>query len=735
MQKYIKTLSFFLLLSLSFFVQAQSLKITSAASSKECEVKKCGENDINNGNIPQPSSLDCPKIVIDTFNNFKQYCFNWASLKWEPCSQDAIQNLAIVGNSLSISNGNTVNLPISTYTAGVGINVSAGNVISNIGDLSNTNELQNLSLNAGVVAISGGNTITLPDASATNEIQNLTLSGANLGISGGVGITLPDASATNELQNLSWNSSSNLLIILGGNSVTLPIIQTINGLNTINQTFAVGAAGLAPAFSSAGSVHTLNIPPASAVGVTKGGVSNTDYTQWYNTWFRGGNPVTLKQVIGTTSNFDFGIMTNNIERFTFTTAGRFGLGVTTPSYDFSLKNNVGTQRIIGVENATGTNTSDGLIIKGGDAAIGSTDIGGNGLTFDAGNTTGTGSTSMSFKVAEQGVTGTATNTATTYLAINNSNSKSVTALRNLICNKLVGIGTTNPIGNLTFGGGLSTHPVTGAISNVRYINMTRSGGGVQSPSDLDIGPEGVTAGSINSNGGNLILHGGISTGNATSKVLIKTANSGSSGTTDNAYTTTLTIQGGATGESGVIFSKINSATAPTSGAALLGVDAGGQVVVASTPNAKAHVLFTGGNASYVYQTPPCGYGGASSWTASTETYDDTNSYNPTTNIFTAPSAGYYLFSLSFSTDAEPNSTCTTGGHSVRFSLQTNLQPSAFDSEDYSVFGSSFPFFAPTYKFTFILKMQAGEMTSLEKFGGTDISTASVNRRRCTIDAL
>lgn len=58
-------------------------------------------------------------------------------------------------------------------------------------------------------------------------------------------------------------------------------ITSLNGLTTTTQTFATpGTSGTAPNWSSAGSAHTLNIPMASAVGVTAGLVSKTNYDSW-----------------------------------------------------------------------------------------------------------------------------------------------------------------------------------------------------------------------------------------------------------------------------------------------------------------------------------------------------------------------------------------------------------------------------------------------------------------------
>src|SRR5207253_971566 len=54
-------------------------------------------------------------------------------------------------------------------------------------------------------------------------------------------------------------------------------ITSLNRLSTITQSFVNGAAGTAPAFVSAGSAHTLNIPLASTAAVTAGLISKTDY--------------------------------------------------------------------------------------------------------------------------------------------------------------------------------------------------------------------------------------------------------------------------------------------------------------------------------------------------------------------------------------------------------------------------------------------------------------------------
>lgn len=57
-------------------------------------------------------------------------------------------------------------------------------------------------------------------------------------------------------------------------------ITAINGLTGAVQTLATGTSGLAPLFTSTGTTHTLDIPLASATGVTAGLLSNTDYNNF-----------------------------------------------------------------------------------------------------------------------------------------------------------------------------------------------------------------------------------------------------------------------------------------------------------------------------------------------------------------------------------------------------------------------------------------------------------------------
>ena len=128
-------------------------------------------------------------------------------------ASNELQQLQLSGNTLSLTNGNSVTLPTgTTYQAGNGISIN-GNVINNTGDMSNNNEIQNLSVNGSQLSISGGNTVNLPSGSNYQAGNGISISGNT--------ISAADNSASNEIQQLSLNGNTLSLSPSGGN-VTLP---------------------------------------------------------------------------------------------------------------------------------------------------------------------------------------------------------------------------------------------------------------------------------------------------------------------------------------------------------------------------------------------------------------------------------------------------------------------------------------------------------------------------------
>ncbi|MFC2100889.1 beta strand repeat-containing protein [Bacteroidota bacterium] len=242
---------------------------------------------------------------------------------------DDNQTLSVSGNDLTIIGGNTVTLPTgTTYTAGTGINITS-NTISNTGDLSVTNEFQDLSLSGLNLSISNGLGVTLPDDDQTLSIagnqlsiingntvtlpdeQLLSLNGANLTISGGNTVTLPtgttytagtgiditsntisntgDLSSTNEIQDLSI-SGFNLSISGGGTGITLPSYTAGTGISisgtTITNTgagpFQLCGSGPPPLYYAPTEYIGIGICPTYPLHVT-GNISNGSVGYFKNT--------------------------------------------------------------------------------------------------------------------------------------------------------------------------------------------------------------------------------------------------------------------------------------------------------------------------------------------------------------------------------------------------------------------------------------------------------------------
>ena len=178
----------------------------------------------------------------------------------DPSATNEFQNLTLSGSTLSISNGNTVTLPVgTTYSAGTGIGIT-GTTISATDD-SATNEFQNLTLSGSTLSISNGNTVTLP-------VGTTYTAGTGIGISGTT-ISATDASVTNEIQSLTVSGS--ILSISGGNTVTLP-----TGGGTLDQSYDFGGAGAGRTITADSGPVTINGSGTNtaALGVAFSGTGN-----------------------------------------------------------------------------------------------------------------------------------------------------------------------------------------------------------------------------------------------------------------------------------------------------------------------------------------------------------------------------------------------------------------------------------------------------------------------------
>jgi len=178
-----------------------------------------------------------------------------------------VQTISLSGNQLSLSlGGGTVTLPSTgggtTYTAGTGISFSgtAPNVtINNVGDLSNTNEIQVLNLAGSNLSLSnGGGSVTLPTANNYTAGTGISISGSapNFTI---INTGDNDKDPANELQNLNLtgpvltisgtNSSVNFSSLLSGGGGFWQL-NTNNISNTNSGSVVVGSSG-SPATTTA----------------------------------------------------------------------------------------------------------------------------------------------------------------------------------------------------------------------------------------------------------------------------------------------------------------------------------------------------------------------------------------------------------------------------------------------------------------------------------------------------
>ena len=167
---------------------------------------------------------------------------------------DASQVTTGVFSSAQIPSGtDTTKLPLAGGTMSGAINMGS----------------QNLT-NAGYITMSSGKYLGLgsyDDTAETTLLSSILTPG---------GATYKGVTWYNSTSNAIkyWNGSAAVAIATGSTA-----ISSLNGLTAATQTFANGTAGTAPAFSSSGSTHTLNIPMASTGGTTAGLLSNADYAQ------------------------------------------------------------------------------------------------------------------------------------------------------------------------------------------------------------------------------------------------------------------------------------------------------------------------------------------------------------------------------------------------------------------------------------------------------------------------
>jgi hypothetical protein len=159
-------------------------------------------------------------------------------------------------------------------------------------------------------SLSGGLNLGGNDIANSGNIQ--IAAAKTLGL--GVYATDPTGLTTADKGKTWFNSASKQIKYWDGSTVQVvgavgAAVATLNGQTGATQSFATpGVTGSTPSWSSAGDVHTLNIPLASASGVKAGLLSNTDYGT-FNAKQPAGNYLTSLTGDITTSGFSSGSAT------------------------------------------------------------------------------------------------------------------------------------------------------------------------------------------------------------------------------------------------------------------------------------------------------------------------------------------------------------------------------------------------------------------------------------------
>lgn len=167
-----------------------------------------------------------------------------------------LQTLSISGNSLSISNGNTLTLP----SGGGG----STQVLSKTG---NTITLSN-----------GGGTINLNDDDANNELQNLSLTGSTLSITNGNSVTIPNGGSLDNAYDFGGAGAGRIITADAGE---VSITSTVsNGIALRVDNTSTGVALISNTTNPANAFSPIQANTNSSSNTVAGIIGNSTGTAW-----------------------------------------------------------------------------------------------------------------------------------------------------------------------------------------------------------------------------------------------------------------------------------------------------------------------------------------------------------------------------------------------------------------------------------------------------------------------
>ncbi|MGB4844524.1 MAG: hypothetical protein WBP16_08675, partial [Ferruginibacter sp.] len=174
-----------------------------------------------------------------------------------------------------------------------------------------------------------------------------------------------------------------------------------------------------------------------------GGNIGAPQYDWHLTGNSGTNAST--NFIGTIDAVDFIAKTTNTERMRIASGGKIGIaGVAVPTYDFSINGDAG--RAIGMERSS-LGAGNFMTVRSGSALAGGTDLNGGSLNLVSGVSTGTGNSAVRFYTS-------------TPAAISGTTDNNLTQKMIVMGNGNVGIGTGNPLAQLSVTRSAAAVPAT-----------------------------------------------------------------------------------------------------------------------------------------------------------------------------------------------------------------------------------------------------------------------------------